>query len=306
MLSRPLPAVVLFFGILTQTVPAQTLPVYSDGLDHTANGTQSNVLITDSPAGVKTTVRFISPADVNNLRVEKTSVADLQSGRISQLDAFGYSKNSMSGGSLSTINLFDRSTFTLSGGTAGQINGIYGSNTTIQNGSAESLRIFDYSFGTVKGGNIANVAALGKFGAPETPVGNGNAWLFIEGGTITTARAGGGGVISILDGTVNIINPFALGTTNVFGGTIGGFLLNPNTTTNVYGYNLTLAGERLVGILADGSTINAQVSNAQNAALNIFNIPGAPNPVPIPEPASAVLLGMAFVGVGLVARRNRR
>jgi hypothetical protein len=130
--------------------------------------------------------------------------------------------------------------------------------------------------------------------------------MFIEGGNIDVSQADGGGVVSILKGRVRVVNPVGPSTFNIFGGTIERFALNPVSITNVYGFNLQLNGNTLSGLLADGSPINAEVFRPQGGAVNLYNIPGSPPPVPIPEPASAVLLGMALAGFTLLVHQKRR
>jgi hypothetical protein len=325
MFSKPLVAALLLLGFLATSVPAQTLPVYSNGLDNTANGTQANVLITDSPppASLPTTVHFISPANVTTLRIEGFSVADLAGGSIGTTNAFGYSKNTLTNGTGSIYNLNDSSSltiqggaattvnaltwghFTLNSGTAGQVSLRDGSNGIVQGGNATSLQAFDLASATISGGTLGSIAALGKFGDSGTPAANGHAWIFFNSGSVGTASAGGGGVISILGGTVQSLMETNLGTANVFGGRINGLALAAGTTTNVYGYNLNIANNVLNGMLADGTPIEAPISNRQGSSvINLFNISG---PVPIPEPSSFVLLGFAMTGFGIVvARRKKR
>jgi len=189
----------LFAALSSSFALAQTLPVYSNGLDNTANGTQTNVLITNGPANVPTTVHFVSPASVQNLQVQGASIAELQSGQIT-----------------TTISLTNWSQFNVKSGTAGQIQMRDGTRATIDGGTATSLQAFDLSSATVNAGSLNTVAALGKFGDSGTPTTGGHSWVFINGGTIGTAQAGGGGILSISGGTIQSIVETSLGTTNLF------------------------------------------------------------------------------------------
>jgi len=320
---KPLFAALVVLGLLAESLSAQTLPVYSNGLDNTANGTQANVLITDSPARAPTTVHFISPADVTNLRIEGFSVAEIAGGRIGTTNAFGYSKNTLTSGTGSIYNLNESSSLTVQGGSASTVNAINwghvtvnagtaeqislrdGSNGIVQGGNVSRLQAFDLASATISGGTLGSVAALGQFLNNGTPPSSGHSWVFINNGSVGTASAGGGGTLSILGGTVQSVAETNLGIANLFGGHINGLALAAGTTTNVYGYNLNIANNILNGMLADGTPIQAPITNTQpTSTINLFNISG---PVVIPEPSSIVLIGLAMTGFGIVvARRKKR
>jgi len=268
---------------------AQTLPVYSNGQENTANGTQTNVLITNSPQplNVPTIVHFVSPALVGNLDVQGASLADFQSGQVT------------------SINLTTWSNLNVKSGTVGQVLMRNGTRATIDGGTTTSLQAFDLSSATINSGSLTSVAALGKFGDSGTPATGGHSWVFINGGTIGTAQAGGGGTLSVVGGTIQSIAATSLGTTDLFGGHISALSLAAGTTTNVYGFNLNIADGVLRGVLSDGSPIQAPIANLQsNPTINLFNISG---PVAIPEPSGVVLLGLAMTGFGIVvAHRKKR
>jgi hypothetical protein len=319
-------ALLLILGAALSSSHAAIQPVYSDGLDHTASGTISDVLITDSPAHVATTVHFVAPTSVLNLLVQQTSVGDVQAGDFSGADFLNYARGQISGGKISFATLHDSSSFKMtggnasfittldwsklqfSGGTASHIAVRDGSNAILDAGSASKisdLTVYDRASATISSGQFSSASALGDFNTNQIPAG-GHSWLFIQGGDIGTSLGGAGGVVTILGGAVNTILPGDFSTYNLFGGTVNSMSLSPNSIVNIYGFNLVRSAGSISGILANGTPIQASINQSGNAIVNLYNLPGSPNPVPIPEPASMILFGIASVGLGLARKRKHR
>jgi hypothetical protein len=216
------------------------------------------------------------------------------------ISASGKSTVNVQGGSIRAGD------FTITGGFGGI--GIEASESTVT-----------ISGGSLRGGDNTSAGGFGGSGLEAF-----NSDVLITGGSIlggdhTADTLAGAGVVLLGNSTATItggvISQGAIGTplgsvlvrdeavVDIWGGSFtGAFRINNNAIFNVFGYNFNfsgVSGEFLTGNLADGTPINVQVlidpALGIDPQLNLL----------VPEPSTALLLGLGLATLARPRRRSR-
>jgi hypothetical protein len=269
-----------FLATFSARANAQT---FSDGGTHTVNGTVTSVDVFNSGLN-PTTVNIVAPADVSFPSVYDTSILN------------------MSGGMAAHVHSYENSLFNFTGGTFSHLNVHDSSHAELSTGNGSHVRVYDHATAEIHSGSYGFASALGIFLDDNVPASPPGSVLSIYGGTVGVARASAGGTVNIFGGAASV-NPFGLGTTNVYGGSITDFTLNADSETNIYGTGFLLTPNGfihgvpqhiLTGTLQNGMPINANVSLPAGAELNL---------ILVPEPAS-LILALATFGFAILGARR--
>src|SRR4029079_5237925 len=84
---------------------------FSDGQEHTVNGSTSLVIVQNSSLIPPTTLHVISPANISFLQIHNTSGADMTGGTISGVTMFDASTFSLTGGGVSSVMMLNNGSF---------------------------------------------------------------------------------------------------------------------------------------------------------------------------------------------------
>ena len=295
-------AIAMFvFSLLVVTSADATARTYNDGGTHIFSGVDTDGLVISNNTTVSVAAEAILILGRSGgtggdaaIRLEDNSTLNVAGGLIR-------GGNGVTSGGAGVTG-FGFETLTVSGGIIRGGEGQTSGGVGLGGAEFETLTI---SGGTFEGGNggtsggdgliFANFGSVlisgGEFSGASAGVfdkGNGAAARFLSAGSATisggTFRGGSGGVVDLPD-------LFANGdiVINLTGGTFsgpGGIRLAGNSVLNVFGA-LTFRRGVLAGTLADGSSIQEQVTLFENAQLNL-----------IPEPCSLALATFSLVVLG--------
>jgi len=219
----------------------------------------------------------------------------VQGGEISHLTFTENAYGEITGGDQSFVNLRNFASALIAGGVRSHTLVYDSAYVEVSGGEFSSLTTNDTSQANVVGGDFGSITARDS---SKITIGLGDA-------SIGILRPRDGGVVDLLGGVVSTINPLQDGTTNIYGGTVlNRILLNPSTVTNVFvkNYQLDLISELsenpiydLTGVLADGSSINVNVTLPAGAELNF---------IVVPEPTHFGMLALATFCFPWLLRRK--
>ena len=243
--------------------------------------------------------------------------------------------NLQNGGSFQNITAGQFSTVNISGGTVGAVSdqpGITSQTSTVNiSGGTVTTVTDDRGRINISGGTVQNVGT-DTFDAAQTgpiTISGGNVQsintpgsLAVSGGTLGSATAF---FAAISGGTIQTLNisgssPGFSGGANISGGSFQ-FITNTSlfgiNTVNITGTNLQEIGTptganndgvfRLIGLLSDGETLDAQYTQSGNNTQLQFNGVRA-TPTPVPEVSTIASLGgmLLLGGAGLAFRARKR
>lgn len=267
----------LFVGCLCAVqVPAYAVD-FSNGITNTVDTDiqPQGIRIFDGAGGTTTTVNVQSGADYNGLFSYDTSIANIYDGSDSTQDinALNDSMVNIFGGTMVGADADDNAYLSISGGTltrAGRVVGGFGDST------------IDITNGTFTGSDIS---VIGLSNA-SINIGGGNftgdirseddSSIWVRGGDIPS-------VVSIDRGTLTLVgSSFSIPS---LGGSVS--LATP------YVIDFTL-NDTITGVLADGSSLNADIFNAGTIGSRIIL-----TSVPVPPAVYLFVSGLIFLGANI-------
>jgi hypothetical protein len=240
---------------------------FNDGGVHIINSyVVSPVQVYDGPGGMPTTLNVVPGGDIASMILRQSSRLNVSGGSISHAIFTDSATGTVSAGDMATLTTYGTNTILVSGGEISHIN-LYGT-----------------SRGTVLAGDISHVAAR------ESSV------VDVFGGTYFTASSRDLGLLRFHSGEVRrLVADY--GTTNLYGGNVTEFLTLFGGTMNIFGRDLKMVGNRVVGTLLNHDPIDVPITfNRGQVNLHI---------VPEPSTISLIFAG-AFVFLANVVRKRPR